>query len=167
MQGHIPAFQAFEGTQGNKGKLGDCLDIFLFTDLLFSALNLCQINHLNSFQRSSEENVIALSVSIHFIPKGLVVPRYMHIEWSWRQAHALYFERLLSDFYNILTFLLMFGIKLHMWRFVALVKTKIVKMNTWKEEVCICSGKNVDFLYIIKTEVTRWCYYIVLQGSPL
>lgn len=165
MQGHIPAFQAFEGTQGNKGKLGDCLDIFLFTDLLFSALNLCQINHLNSFQRSSEENVIALSVSIHFIPKGLVVPSYMHIERSWRQAHVLYFEQLLSDFYNILTFLLMFGIKLHMWRFVALVKTKIVKMNTWKREVC--SGKNVDFLYIIKTEVTRWCYYIVLQGSPL
>lgn len=79
LQGHIPEFQAFEGTQGNKGKVGNCLDIFLFTDLLFNALNLCQINHLNSFQRSSEENVIALSISIHFIPKGLVVPRYIHV----------------------------------------------------------------------------------------
>lgn len=53
-------------------KLGTCLDIFLFTDLLFSALNLCQINHLNSFQRSSRENVIALSISIHFFLKVLL-----------------------------------------------------------------------------------------------
>lgn len=47
-----------------------------------------------------------------FFPKGLVVPRHMHVEGSWRQARTLYFKLLLSDFYNIPT-LFILGNNLH------------------------------------------------------
>lgn len=160
MQGRIPEFQAFEGTQGNKGKLGNWLDIFLFTDLLFNALNLCRINHLNSFPRSSEKNVIALSISINFIPKGLVVPRYIHVEGSWRQAHALYFQLLFSFFYNIST-LFIFRINLHKWILATSVKIKIADINSGKRYLYLWSWKCRLFLPYHQD----WSHQVVLLHS--